>query len=49
MVSVRGRVVEQVSGDVAEKHIDKLAKKYMGLELSWSFSGGKKNNIKNKT
>jgi hypothetical protein len=32
MVSVRGKVVEQVYGDAAEKHIDKLAKKYMGLD-----------------
>jgi PPOX class probable F420-dependent enzyme len=31
MVSIRGKVVKQVNGDVAEKHIDKLAKKYMGL------------------
>jgi PPOX class probable F420-dependent enzyme len=32
MVTVRGKVVEQVKGDAAEKHIDKLAKKYMGLD-----------------
>ncbi|MFZ0742249.1 MAG: hypothetical protein WAM54_11710 [Nitrososphaeraceae archaeon] len=32
MDSVRGKVVEQVNGDAAEKHIDKLAKKCMGLD-----------------
>ena len=42
MVSVRGRVVEQVSGDVAEKHIDKLAKKYMGLDKYPGRSSGEK-------
>jgi PPOX class probable F420-dependent enzyme len=29
MVAVRGEVIEQVTGGVAESHIDKLAKKYM--------------------
>ena len=32
MVTVRGKVTEQITGDVAEKHIDKLAKKYINLE-----------------
>lgn len=32
MVSIRGNVVEQVTGDSAEKHIDKLAKKYLGKD-----------------
>ena len=32
MVSVRGKVVEQVTGDQAEQHIDKLAKKYLGKD-----------------
>jgi hypothetical protein len=32
MVSVRGKVIEQVTGDTAEKHIDKLAKKYLGKD-----------------
>ena|SRR5918994_1931114 len=32
MVSVRGKVVEQITGDTAEKHIDKLAKKYLGKD-----------------
>ena len=49
MVSVRSKVVEQVNGDAAEKHIDKLAKKYMGLDIYPGFSGGKKSDIKNKT
>jgi hypothetical protein len=26
MVTVRGKVIEQIKGDAAEKHIDKLAK-----------------------
>jgi hypothetical protein len=42
MVSVRGKVVEQTSGDAAEKHIDKLAKKYMGLDKYPGRSPGKK-------
>ncbi len=29
MVTVRGEVVEQVTGEAAETHIDKMAKKYM--------------------
>jgi PPOX class probable F420-dependent enzyme len=29
MVTVRGRVVEQIKGKVADEHIDKLAKKYL--------------------
>jgi PPOX class probable F420-dependent enzyme len=32
MVSVRGKVVEQIKGDTAEQHIDKLAKKYLGKD-----------------
>ena len=31
-ISIRGRVVEQITGPQAEKHIDKLAKKYMGVD-----------------
>lgn len=30
-VSIRGKVIEQIIGDEAEKHIDKLAKKYLGV------------------
>jgi hypothetical protein len=41
MVSIRGKVVEQVNGDAAERHIDKLAKKYLGLD-KYSRSTGEK-------
>ena len=30
--AIRGRVVEQLQGDAAENHIDKLAKKYLGKD-----------------
>jgi PPOX class probable F420-dependent enzyme len=32
MVTIRGKVIEQISGDTAEEHIDKLAKKYIGKD-----------------
>jgi len=32
MVTIRGEVTEQITGDKAEKHIDKLAKKYIGKD-----------------
>jgi PPOX class probable F420-dependent enzyme len=32
MVTVRGKVIEQIAGDAADKHIDKLAKKYLGKD-----------------
>ncbi len=32
VVIIRGKVVEQVTGRVAEDHIDKMAKKYRGLD-----------------
>jgi PPOX class probable F420-dependent enzyme len=32
MVAVRGKVIEQIKGDAAEKHIDKLSKKYLGKD-----------------
>jgi PPOX class probable F420-dependent enzyme len=32
MVSVKGRVIQQISGEEAEEHIDKMAKKYMGKD-----------------
>jgi PPOX class probable F420-dependent enzyme len=32
MVTVRGRVIGQVTGDAADEHIDKLAKKYLGKD-----------------
>ncbi len=31
-VMIRGRVVEQIPGQTAEDHIDKLAKKYLGKD-----------------
>ena len=32
MITVRGRTIEQVTGDAAEEHIDKMAKKYIGKD-----------------
>jgi hypothetical protein len=32
MVTIRGRVTEQITQDTAEEHIDKLAKKYLGAD-----------------
>jgi PPOX class probable F420-dependent enzyme len=32
MVTVRGKVTEQITGDVAERHIDKLARKYINMD-----------------
>ncbi|MDQ3967133.1 MAG: PPOX class F420-dependent oxidoreductase [Thermoproteota archaeon] len=32
MVTVRGRVIEQINGKEADEHIDKLAKKYLGKD-----------------
>ena len=32
MVSVRGRVIEQINGKEADDHIDKMAKKYLGKD-----------------
>ena len=42
MVSVRGKVVEQINGNAAEQHIDKLAKKYLGKDKYPGRSLGKK-------
>jgi len=40
MVTVRGEVIEQITGDAAEKHIDKLSKKYIGKDkFPRSFKG----------
>jgi PPOX class probable F420-dependent enzyme len=30
MVAIRGKVIEQINGNEADQHIDKLAKKYLG-------------------
>ncbi len=50
MVSVRGKVVEQINGNAAEQHIDKLAKKYLGKDKYPGHAPGeKKNNLENKT
>lgn len=32
MVTVRGKVIEQINGKDADEHIDKLAKKYLGKD-----------------
>ncbi len=32
MISIKGRVVDQITGKEAEDHIDKMAKKYIGQE-----------------
>ena len=32
MVSVRGKVIEQINGREADDHIDKMAKKYLGMD-----------------
>ncbi len=32
MVTVRGEVVDQITGEQAEKHIDKMAKKYLNKD-----------------
>jgi len=32
LVVIRGKVVDQLTGRVAEEHIDKMAKKYRGIE-----------------
>jgi len=41
MVTVRGRVVEQTTNG-AEEHIDKMAKKYLGVEVSQAASAEKR-------
>lgn len=42
MVTIRGKVIEQISGDPAEEHIDKLAKKYIGKDKYPGRSPGEK-------
>jgi PPOX class probable F420-dependent enzyme len=32
LILIKGKVVDQITGHVAEDHIDKMAKKYQGLE-----------------
>ena len=42
MVTVRGKVIEQITGEPAEKHIDRLAKKYLGKDKYPGRSPGEK-------
>ena len=42
MISIRGKVIEQITGDIAEQHIDKLAKKYLGKDTYPLRSPGEK-------
>jgi PPOX class probable F420-dependent enzyme len=42
MVTIRGKVIEQIKGDAAEKHIDKLAKKYLGKDEYPNRTSGEK-------
>jgi hypothetical protein len=42
MVTIRGKVVEQITGPVAEEHIDKLAKKYLGKDKYQGRAGEKR-------
>src|SRR3972149_11335263 len=42
MVTIRGKVIEQISGNAAEEHIDKLAKKYIGKDKYPGRSPGEK-------
>jgi PPOX class probable F420-dependent enzyme len=38
-VTIRGRVVEMVDGEVAERQIDDLARKYLGTDYPWRKPG----------
>ncbi len=42
MVTIRGKVTEQITQAVAEEHIDKLAKKYLGVDKYPGRSPGEK-------
>jgi PPOX class probable F420-dependent enzyme len=42
MVTIRGRVAEQITSEAAEEHIDKLAEKYLGVEKYPGRSPGEK-------
>jgi hypothetical protein len=42
MVTIRGKVTEQITQDAAEEHIDKLAKKYLGVDKYPGRSPGEK-------
>jgi hypothetical protein len=40
--SIRGRVVERITGPEAEEHIDKLAVKYTGEKFKWRQPGSRR-------
>lgn len=42
MVTIRRKVIEQIAQDTADKHIDKLAKKYLGVDKYPGRSPGEK-------
>jgi len=42
MVTIRGKVTEQIGQGTADKHIDKLAKKYLGVDKYPGRSPGEK-------
>ena len=42
LVMMRGKVVEELTGQVAEDHIDKMAKKYMGHDKYQNRKPGQK-------
>jgi len=39
---IRGRVVERITGEKAEEHIDKLAVKYTGEKFKWRTPGSRR-------
>lgn len=41
-VVIRGKVIEQLTGDIAEKHIDKLSKKYLNQAYPYRGPGEKR-------
>lgn len=41
-IQIRGKVVDQIAGTAAEEHIDKMAKKYRGVEKYSSRRPGEK-------
>jgi PPOX class probable F420-dependent enzyme len=38
-VTIRGRVLEMIDGEVAERQIDDLARKYLGTDYPWRKPG----------
>jgi len=45
MVTIQGKVKEQITRDAADEHIDKLAKNYLGLDKYPGRSPGEKSVI----